>query len=100
MGILENGSPITLDGCVLQNLSSELSSGLCKSIVRADLALIGKEYGKREPVSFSELRFSMNGLDAWLSISGIQIERDTANNRGSIRFGLPDEIQLTLPNGG
>ena len=98
VGILDNGTPITLDGCFWQKLSLGFPSGLSKSIVHADLALVGARYGKQEQVSFSEVSFSLYGLDVWLSVSGIQIEPDIANNSGVIRFRLPDEIQLTLPN--
>ena len=72
---------------------------MSKSIIYADLALIGVRYDEQERVCFSEVSFSVYGLDAWLSVSGIKVEPDIANKSGVIRFQLPDEIPFTLPNG-
>ena len=99
VGILDNGTPVTMDGCFWQTLSLELSSELSRSIAHVDFALIGAGYGEQEQVSFSEVSFSVYGLDAWLSVSGIEVEPDVSNKSGVIRFHLPDEIPLTLPNG-
>lgn len=96
VGHLEEGGPITLDGCLWQNVSSSFSSGLSRSVVHADVALIGVAYEKQEEVLFSELRFSVEGLDTWLSISGIEIEEDYTRIGGLIRYHMPYSISLDL----
>ena len=102
VGTVEKGGPITLDGCFRQSSNMVLTSGLFRSTFYASLAFLGVEYGKGEQVSFSEFSFSVDGLDAWLSISGIgQLEFDegTEKTSGSIRFHRPEDISLTLSSG-
>ena len=48
------------------------------------------------------LAFSVDGLDAWLSISGIgklEFDEGTEKASGSIRFHRPEDISLTLSSG-
>ncbi len=71
VGTVEKGGRITLDGCFRQSSNMVLPSGLFRSTFYASLAFLGVEYGKKEQASFSEFSFSVDGLDAWLSISGI-----------------------------
>ena len=99
VGILEKGGPITLDGCFLKDLHIGLTSGLFPSMVHAELAYIGAEYHKQEEVSFTELRLSVEGLDDWLSVSGIEVERNVATESVSIQYRPPDEISIVLPCG-
>ena len=97
VGILQKGGRITLDGCFWQQVSSSFQSGLSRSIVHSDIAYVGAEYEEEEEALFSEISFSIEGLDAWLSISGIEVDQDIANRRGLIRFHVPDDISLNLP---
>ena len=97
VGILQRGGRITLDRCLWQNTSFSLPSGLSTSTVFAELAFVGAEYGEEEETLFSEFSFSVEGLDTWLSISGIETEQDIANQKGLIRFHVPDDITLDLP---
>ena len=102
VGTVEKGGRITLDRCFRQGGNLVLPSGLFRSTFHASLAFLGVEYGKEEQVSFSEFSFSVDGLDAWLSISGIgQLEFDegTEKTSGSIRFHRPEDISLTLSSG-
>ena len=98
VGFVEKGGPVTLDGCLREGASFGLFGGLSKSTFRAGLAFFGTDYGNHEKAAFSELSFSLEGLDAWLGISGIDTEQDMENNSGLIRFRLPDDILLTLPH--
>ena len=99
VGMVEKGGRITLDRCIRQGGRLGLPGGLFKSTVHASLAFIGVEYEKQEQVLFSEFSFSVDGLDAWLSISGIETEQDFENNSGFIRYHLPNGVALTLPDG-
>ena len=102
VGTVEKGGRITLDGCFRQSSNMVLPSGLFSSTFHASLAFLGVEYGNKEQVSFSEFSFSVDGLDAWLSISGIgelELEEGAKNTSGSIRFHSPDDIPVTLSSG-
>ena len=97
VGVLQKGGLVTLDRCLWQNTNSSFPSGLSTSTVYAELAFVGVEYDEDEEALFSEFSFSVEGLDTWLSISGIETELDTASGRGLIRYHVPDDIPLHLP---
>ena len=51
---------------------------------------------------FSDFSFGVEGLNTWLGISGIEgveIQEDTDNASGFIRFHRPNDIPLPLPSG-
>ena len=102
VGTVEKGGRITLDGCFRQSSNMVLPSGRFRSTFYVSLAFLGVEYGKKEQASFSEFSFSVDGLDAWLSISDIgelEFEEGAENTSGSIRFHKSDDILLTLSSG-
>ena len=98
MGILQRGGPVTLDRCLRRYSRFPLPGHMSTSTFSAELAFVGDEHGEGQDTLFSEFSFSIEGLDAWLSISGIEIERDTENRGFLIRAHVPDDITLTLPD--
>ena len=98
VGVLQKGGPITLDRCLWQNTNFSFPGRLSTSTVYAELAFVGAEYEEDEEALFSEFSFSVEGLETWLSVSGIETEWDTAAGRGVIRFHAPDDIPVHLPN--
>ena len=94
MGVLQKGGPITIDGCFQRNATTSFPSGLSTSVVSAHRALIGAQYEDQEAPVFSEFSFSIEGLDTWLWISGIEVETDFANLKGLIRYHVPDDVSL------
>ena len=97
VGTLQRGGLITLDRCLWQDSSFSLPSGLSTSTVFAELAFIGAAFSEEEDTLFSVFSFAIEGLDAWLSVSGIETEQDIADRKGLIRFHVPDDITLDLP---
>ena len=76
--------------------SLSFPEGLATASVHADIAFIGALYEENETVAFSELSLEVEGLNAWLSVSGIEVEQDYASQTGLIRFHVPDDIKLTI----
>ena len=99
VGVLHEGGSVTLDGCLRQNSSFSLPSGLSTSTIYAERALIGAQYGEEEEILFSEVDFSIEGLDTWLSVSGIETQVDIENKTGSVNYHVPDDITLELSCG-
>ena len=48
---------------------------------------------------FSECSVGVEGLEDWLGISGIEFQQDTVVDGGLIRYRIPEEIRLNLPDG-
>ena len=96
VGLVEKGGLVTLDRCYRHGL--RFGGELINSTLQPSLAFMGVRYEDDEQATFSEFRFSIDGLDAWLSVSSIAIEQDFDDYSGYIRFRLPDEIQITIGN--
>ena len=99
LGVVEDGGKVTLEKCFYQPSRLSLSGGLSGSTVLAQRAFVGAHFDHQEELEFSEFTFSVDGLEEWLFISGIKMEQDLDNRCGSISYGLPDEIVLSLSDG-
>ena len=102
VGIIEKGSTVTLDQC-LEKPTITLSGGrLPKSTIYPRFAFIGAQYKDGEEITFSRFRFSLEGLDQWLSISGIGVNYHSEGNGisgVSIDFRPPKDVSICLPDG-
>ena len=96
VGKVEKDGPVTLDVCFRQDGTLNFSGGLSSSIYHARFAFIGGDYEIGEELAFSELSLSLEGLDEWLSISGIRVEWDLEHNSGSIDCHTPEAISLRI----
>ena len=94
-GVIENGKLVTLDNCFYKKRSISFG-GISKSIVCVNFVFIGVQYGEEEKARFSSLKFSVEGLDEWLSVSGIKTEYDWESKSASINFRPPEEIPIKL----
>lgn len=99
LGEVERGGSVTLENCLYQPSKLSLSGGLSSSTLLADLAFIGARFDSKEEMKFSEFTFSVEGLDEWMSVSGISSDQDLENRCGTISYALPDEIVLELQDG-
>lgn len=98
IGQLQSGSFVTLDGCSYVNKRLTIPGG-SNCTIKASTAFIGVGFDDNEVPRFTKARFSFEGLDEWLAISGIQVisEPGTINTR--ILFNLPNDICYRLPEG-
>lgn len=99
LGVVEDGGKVTLEKCFYQPSRLGLSGGLSGSTILAQLAFVGAHFDSQEELEFSDFTFAVDGLEEWLFISGIEMEQDLDNRCGSISYGLPDEIVLSLNDG-
>ena len=91
-GILENGKAITLEKCHYKNQTLQV---IAKSTVSSLRAYIGTNYNDCDEVSFSKVSFSLEGLDQWLSIRGINVKY-ASNPEIDITFTPPPPILIKL----
>lgn len=98
VGVLENGKPITLDECFFTNRKI-VSGGPTKATIHVTFAFIGAQYDKEENVTFSKFRFSVEGLDEWVSISGFSVEHEWDTRSTTIQFNPPKDVSFELPGG-
>ena len=96
VGITDDGL-ITLDGCSYGDPLGHWLGETSTSIIHAHFAFMGFHFAEGEEFTLSKLKFSVEGLDEWMEISGIC--RDYNEKSASIHFRHPEEIALNLPDG-
>ena len=89
---------VTLEDCRVIGRRTQLNRAVIASIlISARRAFIGVDYGKGSSITFSTFRFSVEGLDEWLSITGSQPEYMFEGNNLTINFSPPEKIKICLP---
>lgn len=79
-GALESGDSVTLDNCSYQY---QHFGHLPQSTIRVERVFIGHNYAPEEHIKFYKLIFSVEGLDKWLNLSGLE-------------FPLSNEYKLSI----
>ncbi len=97
VGVVENGDLVTLEHCFYTNRNISFG-GLSKSTIYANFLLRGVQYDENEAIVFSKFSFSLEGLDEWLSVSGLRVEHNWEERTASIHFNPPKEIVYQLPD--
>jgi hypothetical protein len=97
IGHIENHGLVTLEDCFYKNKNISWG-GICKSTVSVKKALIGVAYSK-EIVSINTFKFSVEGIDEWVGLSGTKVENQLEKRTASITYSQPEDISLNLKNG-
>ena len=97
VGHIEKHGLVTLDDCFYKNKTISCP-GIAKSSIYVNKALIGVAYDEEEIVLLNTLKFSIEGIDEWVGLSGIKVEQ-FENGTASITYSRPEEISLNLTNG-
>lgn len=101
LGRVEEYGSVTLDRCIYTTEKISFG-GLSTATLLAHFAFIRVNYERGQEVKFSKFSFMVEGLDEWLSITGIDVEHYFQYERiagASIHFSPPEKISLTLPDG-
>lgn len=93
---LINNQYVTLDSCRYKKNGGSFG-GISKSIINASVAYLGVAYNDEETVSFSKVDLSVEGLDEWLFITGLQIEHNFEELSANISYKPPKKISIRLP---
>lgn len=91
---------VTLEDCFYYTQNFQ-SSGFTTSTIHSRIVFRGVAYDAEDEITFSEIKFSLEGLDEWLSISGIDVDHNLGTDRwqqGSVHYEPPEEIKFSLTN--
>lgn len=98
VGHIEDDGLVTLDDCFY--LEKNISfGGISKSRVHVHRVLSGVAYDKDEVVTFDSLSFSVECMDEWIGISGINVESDFQNRTATINYKRPNNFIYSINNG-
>ena len=98
IGHVEKDGLVTLDNCFYTKKNIPFG-GISKSKVCVNKALSGVAYDKNEVVTYNTLSFSVDCLDEWVGISGINVNSDWENRTATISYVPPENITYALDNG-
>ena len=98
IGHIEKDGLVTLDDCFYTKKNISFG-GISKSKICISKALVGVEYEKDEAVTFNSLSFSIDCLDEWIGISGIQVDIDWENKSTTIIYNPQKSIVHKIDNG-
>lgn len=98
IGYVEKDGLVTLDDCFYTQKNISFG-GISKSKVCVNRVLSGVAYDENEVVTFNTLSFSVDCLDEWVGISGINVDRDWENKATTISYNPPENIVYSLDNG-
>ena len=98
VGQIEGHGLVTLDGCFYKHWHP-FSNGISKSLLHVGKALLGIAYDDQEPLLFNVLQFSVEGIDEWVGLSGINVDYQDEKRTATVTYSPLDEISLNLNNG-
>ncbi len=97
IGHIEKDGLVTLDNCFYTKKNISFG-GISKSKIYVNKVLCGVAYDKNEDLTFNSLSFSVDCMDEWVSISGINVENNFDNRTATIRYTPPKNITYSLDN--
>lgn len=105
VGEIHDEGYVTLDDCSMKFsdfTESVQRDGIVQStrcVIQANIAFIGIAYVQGEIPVFDGLTFSVEGIDEWVGISGIEINRGNMLNPTIVSCKEPRAIKLNLDQG-
>ena len=95
---------VTLDDCSCRRMSSSVDTSrtfddISKSSIEVMRVFKGVAYREGEMPRFDTFTFSIEGIDEWVGISGIEKDYQFENHAATISYKLPANIPLKLNNG-
>ena len=98
IGHVEKDGLVTLDNCFYTKKNISFG-GISKSKVCVNRVLSGVAYDKDEEVTFNSLSFSVDCMDEWVGIRGINVQNDWDNRTATISYKPPENLVYSLDNG-
>jgi len=99
VGEIERDGLVTLDDCYYKPRIIRAIGGPSKSFIHVGRAFIGVKYDESEPPLFNTLTFSVEGIDEWVGISGINVDHQREEHTATISYQPPETISFNLDNG-
>ena len=99
VGHIEKDGFVTLDDCYYKTQTISLDGGRSKSFIHVGRVFTGVGYDEGESPCFNTLTFSVEGIDEWVGISGINVEPHFEESAATISYQLPEDISINLDNG-
>ena len=99
VGLVEKDGWVTLDDCYYKGPFNFVGSP-SKSFIHVGRVFTGVTYNESEIPLFNALTFSVEGIDEWVRISGINVDYQDADPipTATISYQPPEDISINLDN--
>ncbi len=94
VGHVDDYGAATFDGNRYSRVTLGVSGGITQASVRSTYALLGAAYDQSEPVTFRSFRFSVDGLEDWVNVTGIKSSTKANGSGASITYRVPADIDI------
>ena len=100
LGHVEKGGPIVIDRCYHMLPKTEFVRGRWRAppVIWARRTFMGLPYQENAALRFNTVTFSVEGIDEWIDISGIEVDTQFENSALTISYNLPEDITFNLEN--
>lgn len=97
IGHVEKDGLVTLDYCFYTKKNFSFG-GISKSKILVNRVLSGAAWDQDEAVTFNTFSFSVDCLDEWVGISGINVDNNWESKTATISYNPPEKIGFILDN--
>ena len=97
VGQIEEAGLVTLDNCFCKSI--EGSGEISKSLIHVNRVFTGVGYDEDEIPRFNSVTFSVEDLDEWVGITGINVDFQLEERTSTISYQPPADVPFNLDNG-
>ena len=101
LGRVEKIGPVTFDNCSRIAYERSIIDGVLMGpeVIRAHRVFTGIRCSEGLIPRFNTVSFSVEGIDEWVGIGGIEVDRHSEKRAVTISYDKPADISLNLQNG-
>lgn len=98
LGHVEKDGYVMIDRCNRTKKGASIIHGrlIAPEIIRANRAFIGFQYEADTSLRFNTFSFSVEGIDEWVGISGIEVDTRFEDSATTILYNRPEDISFSL----
>ena len=101
LGHVEKDGPVMVDQhyrmLTKRNIAHSRLMGF--DVILADRVFIGLPYKEDTTPCFNAVSFSVEGIDEWVGISGIEVDEEIEKRALTISYNQPENVTINLQNG-
>ena len=98
LGHVEKDGYVMIDRCNRTKKGPSIIHGrlIAPEVIRANRAFIGFQYEEDTSLRFNTFSFSVEGIDEWVGISGIEVDTRFEDSATTILYNRPEDISFNL----
>ena len=101
LGHVEKDGPVRIDQCYRVSKDRNITHGrlMAPLVIWANRAFMGLPPEEEASPRFNSFSFSVEGIDEWVGISGIEVDPQFEKSALTISYNRPEDISLDLKDG-